>query len=199
MWTVDITFPTDSNLRMSQDLRGQIQIKRKGARINDYWSSFRIKQPLPPFAWPLGWSWINTRYKFRGKMSFSMAQPSSWAWKAAYSPSVERGEILFWMTDGYFVLGWKTCDPGCKCIGHAIQWYHFLLHELFNIVFFPLVLNMTKKGKCLTMATTSHLILKAQAYGYFKKNTELLLFRNNVFTLSWMSWLYYLKSQLHYY
>lgn len=87
MWTVDITSPADIKLRMSQDLRGQSQIKRKWAPINDYWF-FYNKTATSSLYW--AWSWIKTGYKLR-KMSCSMAQQSSIARKATYL--LRQGEI----------------------------------------------------------------------------------------------------------
>lgn len=141
MWPVDITFPTDINLRMSQDLRSQIQIKRKGAPINDYWSSFRIKQPPPPSAWPFSWSWINAGYKFRGKKSFGMVQPSSQAWKAAYPLGWGVGEYSFgWLMDVLF-LDERRVTPVPTVLNMPSS------HIAAQTSFLSVVLNMTKEGE----------------------------------------------------
>lgn len=53
-------------------------------------------------------------------------------------------------------------------------------HIAAQTSFLSVVLNMTKEGKKYLTMATSHLILKAQSYGYFKKSKQLLLFRDNV-------------------
>jgi len=158
MWTVGITSPAHIKLRMSQNSQGHSQIKRKWDPINDYRFFYNKTATSSLYCW----SWTNMSYITFGKC-----------------PSVECSRATRPEKASALSADWQLI---CSRMRHmtpvAVLYRTVTLMVLFSAALIISSYHVTRprqgtQKKCLTMATTSHLILQARPDGYFKKSAPL--------------------------